>query len=347
MQVEGVSNFRCPSTRSGLRLEDPVVEGGDVVSGRLVSEQGNSFQIVHGIPNFVDPALLNAIETATMAEYDRVADGIYDTALDWQFASMFEDEDAVRESMLDMLRLNPAARVLEIGCGTGRDSYRIARRLGPQGHLHMQDLSPKMVEACRGKIADHAKTLDLQCTFEYSASNATSLPFADDSFDFVFHFGGFNQFGDLRAGAAEFNRVVKTGGRVVFGDEAIAPWLKGTEFEAIVTTNNALFKADVPLHVLPEGARDVVVRWVMANCFYVIAFTKGEGPPPLNLDLPHKGWRGGTMRSRYHGVLEGVTPEAKAMAREAAATEGVSIHDWLDRLVRRQAAADIARKKPQ
>jgi hypothetical protein len=82
----------------------------------------------------------------------------------------------------------------------------------------------------------------------------------------------------------------------------VAPWLRGTEFEGIVTTNNALFKAEAPLAALPESARDVTVRWIMGNCFYVIAFSKGDGPPPLNLDLPHKGWRGGTMRTRFFGA---------------------------------------------
>ncbi len=50
------------------------------------------------------------------------------------------------------------------------------------------------------------------------------------------------------------------------------------------------------------------------------------------------------MRSRYYGVMEGVTPETKELARRAAAGAGVSIHEWLDRLVRRQATADLAAK---
>jgi len=150
----------------------------------------------------------------------------------------------------------------------------------------------------------------------------------------VFHFGGFNQFGDLARGAAEMTRVAKPGGRILIGDEAVAPWLKGTEFEGIVTANNPLFRADAPLAALPVAARDVTVRWIIGNCFYVIDFRKGDGPPPLDLDLPHRGWRGGTMRSRYYGVLEGVTPEAKTLAREAAQRAGVSVHAWLDALVR-------------
>jgi hypothetical protein len=75
------------------------------------------------------------------------------------------------------------------------------------------------------------------------------------------------------------------------------------------------------------------VRWVIGNCFYVIAFTKGVGPPPLNLDLPHVGIRGGCMRSRYFGILEGVRPETKALVREAATKAGVSMHEWLERVI--------------
>lgn len=338
MRIEHVSRFRCPRSGSPLRLEDPVLEGSEIASGRLVSAEGAVYPVEHGIPNFVDPALLSAIEAHTKAEYDRVAEEIYDVAVDWQFASMYEDENAVRESMLDMLRLSPGAAVLEVGCGTGRDSFRLARRLGESGWLHMQDLSPGMVHACVRKMSEPSLRAAFRCGLDYSVSNATALPFPDGAFDAVFHFGGFNQFGDQRKGAAELARVAKSGGRVVFGDEAVAPWLRGTEFDAIVTTNNALFKAEVPLSVLPEGARDVSVRWIMANCFYVIGFSKGEGPPPLDLDLPHKGWRGGTMRSRYFGVLEGVTIEAKALARQSAAKAGLSVHEWLDRLVKAEAS---------
>jgi ubiquinone/menaquinone biosynthesis C-methylase UbiE/uncharacterized protein YbaR (Trm112 family) len=334
MRIERVGDFRCPYSRSALRLTDPVVHDGIVMAGKLVSADNREYPIENGIPNFLDPARLSAIEARTKAEYDLVADEIYDVAVDWQFAAMHEDEDAVRESMVDMLGLSPGAAVLEVGCGTGRDSFRLARRLDATGRLHMQDLSPRMVRACLTKMSDPPRAGTFVCTVDYSVSNAMALPFPDETFDAVFHFGGFNQFGDLKAGAAELARVAKRGGRIVVGDEAVAPWLRGTQFEAIVTTNNALFKAEAPLAALPESARNVTVRWIIGNCFYVIAFDKGDGPPPLNLDLPHKGWRGGTMRTRYFGTLEGVTPEAKALAKDAAARAGTSVHEWLDRLIK-------------
>jgi ubiquinone/menaquinone biosynthesis C-methylase UbiE len=334
MRVELVSELRCPYSRQPLRLVDAVIADGCVMAGILVSPEHREYRIEDGVPNFVDPARLSHVEARTKSEYDRVAEQIYDVAVDWQFAAMYEDENAVRELMVDMLDLSPGAKVLEVGCGTGRDSFRLARRLNGAGQLHMQDLSPGMVHACVRKMAALDASRPFECRLDYSVSNATMLPFPDDMFDAVFHFGGFNQFGDLKAGAAELARVAKRGRRIVFGDEAVAPWLKGTEFDAIVTTNNPLFKADAPLAALPPGARNVIVRWIIANCFYVIGFTKGDGPPPLDLDLPHQGWRGGTMRTRYFGVLEGVTPEAKARAKDAAARAGLSVHEWLDRAIR-------------
>jgi len=341
MLLKYLENFHCPRRGGALKLLNETVHDGDVVSGSLVAPDGYTYAVEQGVPNFLEIQALTPVEVKTKAEYDNVAEAIYDVAVDWQFAAMYEDEDAVRESMVDMLGLKPGMRVLEVGCGTGRDSFRLARRLGKGGHLHMQDLSPGMVHACVRKMAEYDQRLHFTCEFDYSISSATSLPFPDDFFDAVFHFGGFNQFGDLVKGAAELTRVTKPGGRVLYGDEAVAPWLKGTEFERIVTTNNPLFDADAPLHTIPTCARDVTVRWIINNCFYVISYCKGDGLPKLNLDLPHRGWRGGTMRSRYFGQLEGVTVEAKAMVREAAARSGLSVHEWLDQLVKRQAATDL------
>jgi ubiquinone/menaquinone biosynthesis C-methylase UbiE len=323
--------YRSPETHSPLRLDGE----------ELVSADGRRFRIDGGVPNLLWPPELSAIEAKTKTEYDRVAEQIYDAALDWQFAALHEDEETVRELMVDMLGPQPDWRILEVGCGTGRDSFRLARRLGAQGVLFMQDLSPNMVHTCVKRMAAYEDKLHFKCTLDYSISNATYLPFPSDFFDAVFHFGGFNEFSDHKRSAEEFARVVKLGGRVLFGDESVGPWLRGTEFGGIVTTNNPLFNHELPLKSLPVCARDVNVRWIMGNCFYVITFRKGGGPPPLDLDLPHKGWRGGTMRSRYFGVLEGVTPEAKELVKKAAAGTGLSVHEWLERTVSRQAAEDI------
>ena len=317
-------------------------------AGRLedtdqVSAAGRHYPVVRGVPYFLYPEVLTGVEAKTKAEYDRVAQGIYDVAVDWQFAAFREDENNVRESLVDLLGVKAGDRVLEVGCGTGRDSFRIARRLGCDGALFMQDLSPGMVHACEANMAGMHKDMQFECALEYSVSNASYLPFPDGYLDAVFHFGGYNEFGNLPAAATELARVTRLGGRVMIGDEAVGPWLRGTEFNGIVTTNNYLFKAEVPLSTLPVCARDVTVKWIIGNCFYVMTFTKRDGPPELDLDLMHQGTRGGSLRTRYFGLLEGVTPEAQVLARQTANAAGMSEHAWLDALVRR-AAAEAAKK---
>lgn len=335
MKKRLIGSYRCPVVHSSLSLGDNAeIDGENVIQGKLGAEGGRKYSVAQGIPDFIYPDELCDSEAGAKASYDSVAEKIYDAAVDWQFKAICESEDEVREGMLDSLRIGSGSRVLEVGCGTGRDSFRIARRLDESGTLYMQDLSPNMVFTCRERMAGYHEEMKFSCDLHYFVSNASYLPFPDGYFDAVFHFGGFNEFGEQKKAASEFARVTRDGGRVLFGDESVAPWLRGTEFDGIVTTNNAMFKHELPLDTLPEGAREVECKWVMGNCFYVISFTKGNGPPPLDLDLPHAGWRGGTMRTRYFGNLEGVTPEAKEAAIKAAKASGKSVHQWLDDLIR-------------
>src|SRR3979490_3218326 len=112
-----------------------------------------------------------------------------------------------------------------------------------------------MVRACIRKMEHYSKEMHLQCALDYSISNATYLPFPSDFFDAVFHFGGFNQFSDHKRAAAEFARIVKPGSTVLYGDESVGPWLRGTEFDGIVSANNPLFRHELPVDSIPECAR--------------------------------------------------------------------------------------------
>jgi ubiquinone/menaquinone biosynthesis C-methylase UbiE len=128
--------------------------GPEIKDGELTSESGQRYRIRHGIPVFVPSAMLTDMEQETQTDYDAQADQKYDAAVDWQFRSFLENEDDVRERMVDLLALKPDARVLEIGCGTGRDSFRIARRLDRRGEFFMQDLSENMVLKTQHRMDD-------------------------------------------------------------------------------------------------------------------------------------------------------------------------------------------------
>jgi len=221
--------------------------------------------------------------------------------------------------------------VLEVGAGTGRDTEIIARRLGGTGKLFCQDLTRSMLEHNRQRLAAAGLTA------EFSLGNASYLPFPDRFFDAVYQFGGIGEFPDIAQFFREAVRVIKVGGRVVVGDESMPPWLRNTTFAKVLTLTNPQFNAPLPLEHVPVEARQVRLRWIIGGTFYLLDFTVGDGEPTADFDFPIPGPRGGTLRSRYWGQLEGVTPETKALAMKARETLGVSMHDWLDGLVRREA----------
>ena len=168
----------------------------------------------------------------------------------------------------------------------------------------------------------------------FSVGDAQRLPFPAQAFDAAFHFGGINLFEDVGAGIAEMARVVRHGGRVVFGDEGVAPWLRDTEYGAMVVTNNPLWGTPAPIGLLPAHAADVTLEWVLGQCFWVIGFCPAAGLPHIDPHVPHKGRRGGSMWTRRHGVLEGVSPALKTQAEQAASDAGISVAQWLDETLR-------------
>ena len=126
-----------------------------------------------------------------------------------------------------------------------------------------------------------------------------------NAFDAAYHFGGLNLFRNIRKGISEMDRVVKPGGRIVISDEGVAPWLKPTELGKMLIKNNPLYVHDAPLSLLPDTARSVNLSWELSNCFYVIEFTVSDTLPHVNIDVPHIGKRGGSIRSRYFGSSRG------------------------------------------
>lgn len=331
--------YRCPYTGEPLEIDVHERSGAEIVSGNFVSPSGRRYNIESGIPHLIRPSeeIINERERRELDYYETSSES-YDAAMDWLFESFYEVETDVRERMLARLALQEEFRVLEIGCGTCRDSVGIARRLGDRGELFLQDRSSSMLSLGRKRMR---QTGPFACPIEYFVGNAAHLPFSDGFFDAVFHFGGLNLFSDKKRVFGEMTRVARLGGHIVAGDEGLAPWLRETTYGRILVNSNSLYGLEAPLDCLPENAVNVALHWFLGNAFYLIDYTVGESPPRLNLDLPIPGARGGTHRTRYYGKLEGVSVETKEIAEQSARREGLSLHEWLDRAVRAAALRDL------
>ena len=319
--IEKSLAYRCPRPGCSLAQLTQGAQG-------LACPNGHVFPFAPGtdVPVFdMAPEDTNEYAYAQAAEK-------HDNALRWVFATFQTDEPSLRESLVERLQLRKGDRVLITGAGTGNDLPYLARRLGGSGEIYAQDIAQQMLLA--GVERYRAEVERTGTKLHFSVSDATNLPFADAHFDAAYHFGGINLFSDIRGGMAEMNRVVKDGGKVVIGDEGVGPWLKETEIGRILIRNNALYDFDLPLALLPETVRSPKVSWELSNTFYVIEFSACSEPLPIDIDVPHVGVRGGTMRTRYFGQLEGVDPDLRDRAYAEAARRGVSRVEYLESLLR-------------
>ena len=334
MRIKDLQFFVCPETHRPLEVENPPCNKDEIFSGILISPTGKRYEIRNGVPDLTYPSSLAAKDETAREFYEGRSDD-YDKYLHLSFKTHEEDENKVRNIFIDALELQPGHHVLEIACGTGRDSEIIASRLNSNGVLCLQDISPNMLEKCQNRMAKkNVRTV-------YNISNACHLPFPDNFFDAVYSFGGLGEFSDIKRSLSEMARVSKLRAKIVIGDESIPPWLRETEFAKILITTNKQFLAKLPLDEMPIQAREVRLRWVIGGVFYLIDFRVGDGEPKANFDFEIPGPRGGTLRTRYLGQLEAVTPDTKKLAEQARVKRGVSMHEWLEEVVLEAALKDI------
>jgi SAM-dependent methyltransferase len=110
------------------------------------------------------------------------------------------------------------ARGLEIGAGTGYFSLNLMRA-GVLGEVICTDISPGMVTT----LAENARRLGLDGVSAIRAE-AQALPFPDQSFDIVLGHAVLHHLPDLEASFAEFHRVLRPGGLIVFAGEPSRLW---------------------------------------------------------------------------------------------------------------------------
>ncbi|QMT58832.1 class I SAM-dependent methyltransferase [Legionella sp. PC997] len=257
---------------------------------------------------------------------------IHDNSFQWVFQTFGTDESTLRKNLVSRLNLSPGQTILVTGAGSGNDLPFLAQNLRGKGTIYAQDISKQMLIAGIEKYSSSLKEFGVEVFF--SASDATNLPFEDNFFDAAYHFGGLNLFSDIQKGISEMDRVVKPGGQVLICDEGIAPWLKETELGKMLIKNNPLYAYEAPLSLIPANARAAKLSWELSHCFYVIEFTVADTALPINIDIPHRGKRGGSIRSRYLGQLEGVDPALRDKVYAVAEKLGMSRVEYLERLLK-------------
>jgi trans-aconitate 2-methyltransferase len=126
---------------------------------------------------------------------------------DWDAARYHRVSDPQRSwglRVLDRLAPSPGERILDIGCGTGRLTTEISKRV-PSVHLAAIDRSWNM-------LTEAKRNAEPRIAFVHA--DAVELPFMS-GFDAVFSTATFHWVPDHPALFAEIHRVLRPGGRLV------------------------------------------------------------------------------------------------------------------------------------
>jgi ubiquinone/menaquinone biosynthesis C-methylase UbiE len=130
-----------------------------------------------------------------------------------EFTHPFITRDRLRE----VLEPTAGERILEVGPGTGYYALAVAEWIGPDGGLTVLDVQQEYLDHTMAAAAERG--MDIESVL----ADATSLPLPDASFDAAYLVTVLGEVPDQDAALRELRRVLKPGGRVVFGETPLDP----------------------------------------------------------------------------------------------------------------------------
>lgn len=124
-------------------------------------------------------------------------------------------EFVLQRALDDLQRMMPTGfqpqRILDVGCGFGLSFDELARRFAPD-QIAGLDADPHLRTRAGQRAADCA------CPVTLTEGNAAALPWADGHFDMVFCHQTFHHIVAQEAAMAEFHRVLRPGGVLLFAE---------------------------------------------------------------------------------------------------------------------------------
>ena len=113
------------------------------------------------------------------------------------------------EAMLDMARIGPGARVLDVAAGAGDQTLQAAMRVGPSGHVLATDIAPNILAfaAANARAAGYT-------SIDTKVMDGEEIDVPEGTFDAVISRVGLIYFPDQQMALAGMKRALKPGGRV-------------------------------------------------------------------------------------------------------------------------------------
>jgi ubiquinone/menaquinone biosynthesis C-methylase UbiE len=195
--------------------------------------------------------------------FDRTVAEAYDSWFDTPLGA-FVDQTETR-CAFGLLKPLPGERVLDVGCGTGNFSLKLAEA---GARVTGVDLSEDMLAVARRRGAEEGQSI------EFFRTAGEELPFEDGSFDAAITMATLEFVGDPEKVLGEMLRVTCLGGRVVVGViNRDSPW--GELYTRVGKEGDPVFKdarlmnQSEAVSLRPKGTPAVTPPETVAPCLYV------------------------------------------------------------------------------
>lgn len=267
--------FRCPTT--GLPLEFWGYREGMRLVGVARALDGPFWPTTDGFLKFY--------QDESIAGTDRLLGYIYDGLPRWhEPANRYllpilqgKSEAATRAGYWPRLQLEQLsakagrpARILEIGIGSGNNLDTLTQRLPPSLPVHIVgvDLSVGMLRLCR-KAHGHRDDLHV------ALADAHHLPFADNTFDRVFHIGAMGSYRDPAQALKEMVRVARPNTPIVVVDEQLDAEQRHSLYYRAAFRLLTFYDSDPksPRADLPDNVTDIEETQI-SRFYYCLSFRK-------------------------------------------------------------------------
>jgi ubiquinone/menaquinone biosynthesis C-methylase UbiE len=141
------------------------------------------------------------------------------------------------QTFLRWLDVGPKSRVLEVACGSGGISVRMARDTGAE--VVGVDVNEHAIAAAMAR----AESLPSASVPKFRVADASqALPFPDESFDAIFCNDSINHLPDRERVLREWHRMLRPGGRLLYTDPIVVTgWLSNEEIAARASIGLFLF----------------------------------------------------------------------------------------------------------
>ena len=218
----------------------------------------------------LNPDYVSGDNAKYMTMYNRLARW-YDFGEKWMGPLLHGKAiDKLRKDQMAEIEWKDYLSVLYVSIGTGHDLRYIPENIDLKSLDFVgADISIGMLKKCQKSCA---KKTNLQLFH----ACAEDLPFADNSFDIVYHIGGINFFSDKAKAMQEMLRVAKPGTKIMISDETadyVDQQYKKNHFSKDYFKDATVDLGEIEA-AIPAGVKEKELKLLWDGKFYALTFRK-------------------------------------------------------------------------